>query len=128
MPYLQQTAPPFLNISALAAEVAIASLDDLDILQSNRDWLVAERARVASALAAISGVEPYPSATNFILFRLPMENAGPVATELASRKVFVRKYTDPTLALEDHLRVSIGSERENDMLLATLKEVLAGAR
>jgi histidinol-phosphate aminotransferase len=128
MPYLQQTAPPFLNISALAAEVAIASLDDLDILQSNRDWLVAERTRVASALAAISGVEPYPSATNFILFRLPMENAGPVATELASRKVFVRKYTDPTLALEDHLRVSIGSERENDMLLATLKEVLAGAR
>jgi histidinol-phosphate aminotransferase len=124
MPYLRQTAPPFLNISALGAEIAIASLQDLDLLKKNRDWLVAQRERLTSELNNLPGVTAYPSATNFILFKLPVADASVIADKLAAKKVFVRKYADPALGLQDSLRASIGSERENDLLLATLKEVL----
>jgi histidinol-phosphate aminotransferase len=127
VPYLRQAAPPFLNISALGAEIAIASLEDLSVLEANRDWLVTERERVATELNTIPGVSTYPSATNFILIKLPVDNAGEIASKLAAASVFVRRYSDPDLGLLDHLRTSIGSERENTLLLATLKSLLAGA-
>jgi histidinol-phosphate aminotransferase len=127
MPYIQQTAPPFLNISGLGAEVAIASLRDLPVLEQNRDWIVMERSRVANALIEIPGVSTYPSATNFILMKLPVPDASGVAAKLSGFRVFVRQYTDPALGLTDHLRASVGSERENNLLIATLKTVLANA-
>jgi len=125
MPYLRQAAPPFLNISALAAEIGIASLQDLGELERNRDWLVNERERVAGALNTLPGVTAYPSATNFVLLQLPVANAGEIATKLAEHLVFVRRYADPALGLVDHLRTSIGSERENNLLLDTLKSILS---
>lgn len=128
MPYLRQAAPPFLNISALAAEVAIASLQDLDRLSDNRDWLVTQRDRISNELNAIPGVTAYPSATNFILFQLPVDDASIIGNELAKRQVFVRQYKDPSLGLWRCLRASVGSERENELLLATLKAILAAAR
>jgi histidinol-phosphate aminotransferase len=127
MPYLQQAAPPFLNISGLAAEVAIASLKDLPVLEQNRDWIISERTRVAAALNELPGVSTYPSATNFILMKLPVDDASAIAAKLASFRVFVRQYKDPALGLQDHLRASIGSERENNLMLATLRSVLADA-
>lgn len=127
IPYLQQTAPPFLNISALGAAVAIASLQDLDVLLGNTRWLVEERDRVAAAIAVLSGVTVFPSATNFLLFRLPVADAGETANHLAEHGVFVRRYANPELGLLDHLRTSIGSTRENNQLLATLSELFAGA-
>ncbi|MEJ7839868.1 MAG: histidinol-phosphate transaminase [Thermomicrobiales bacterium] len=128
VPFLQQTAPPFLNISALAAEVAIASLSDLALLHQNRDWLVAERARVADELGDIPGVRVFSSATNFLLFQLPFADSGELANQLASAEVFVRRYADPKLGLLDHLRTSIGSERENNQLIATLQSRIAAMR
>jgi len=125
MPYLRQTAPPFLNISALGAEIAIASLEDLDVLKQNRDWLVSQREMLIRELNSLPGVTAHPSATNFILFQLPVTNAGDIADALAANKVFVRKYTDPALGLLDSLRASIGAEHENRMLLDTLKQALA---
>ena len=127
VPYLRQAARPFLNVSALAAEIAIASLEDLDVLKGNRDWLITERERVSEALRSIPGISVYPSATNFVLFKLPVADAGEIATNLAEANVFVRRYADPALGLVDHLRTSIGSERENNLLLATLNSLLAGA-
>ena len=127
LPFIRQTAPPFMNISALAAEVGIASLQDLRVLEANRDWLVEERTRVSAELAAVPGITVYPSATNFVLFKLPVENSGDVAGQLAEQRVFVRRYSDPGLGLLDHLRTSIGSERENNQLLVTLKSLIAEA-
>jgi histidinol-phosphate aminotransferase len=126
MPWLRQAAPPFLNISALGAEVGIASLADLDELERNRDWLLGERDRVQNALNAMPGVTTNPTATNFILFELPVP-AAEIAAQLAAKNVFVRQYKDPSLGLLNHLRASIGSERENNQFIDTLGPVLAAA-
>ena len=123
-PYLPRVMPPFCNISTLAAEVAIASLHDLDELNANRDRILAERERVRAALAALPGVVPYPSATNFILFALPVDDSSGVQSALAERDIFVRRFGRPELGLTNCLRVTIGTPEENDAFLAALQEVL----
>ncbi len=125
VPYLARVTPAFANVSALSAEVAIASLEDLDLLKANRDKLVVERTRVTAALDELPGVTAYPSSTNFVLFRLPVEDSTIVLDGLTERNVFVRRYGTTGWGLHDCLRVSIGLPEENDAFLEALQDVLA---
>jgi len=124
MPWLWQVAPPFLNISAVAVAVALASLDDLPALESNVAAIVRWREELAQNLARIDGVTVYPSATNFLLARLPVSDAAPVVAALASKNVFVRHFANPALGLRDCLRVSVGTPEENAIFLEGLRGVL----
>jgi histidinol-phosphate aminotransferase len=124
LPYLPRVTPAFCNITTLSAEIAIASLEDLDHLKANRDRTVAERTRVIAALDAMPHLTPYPSATNFVLFRLPVDDSTVVLDGLAQRDVFIRRYGTPGWGLEDCLRVSIGMPEENDAFLAALAAVM----
>lgn len=125
LPYAQRALPAFCNISALSAEVAIASLQDLDHLKANRDELVVQRMRVIDALNSMAGVTAYPSATNFVLLRLPVEDSAIVQRGLEERGVFVRRYGTQGWGLGDALRVSIGLPAENDAFLSALADVLS---
>lgn len=124
VPFLHGVTPPFANISLLSSLVAIASLQDLDHLKANRDRTVVERTRVIAALDTIPGVTPYPSATNFVLFRIPVPDSTSVLDGLAERGVYIRRYGNPDWQLEDCLRVSIGTAVENDRFLTALQHVL----
>lgn len=128
IPYLARVTPAFCNISALSSEIAIASLNDLDVLEMQRDQVIAERTRVIAALDAMPHVVPYPSSTNFILFRLPVPDSTVVLDALAKRDVFVRRYGASGWGLEDCLRVSIGLPEENDIFLGELAGVLDKTR
>ena len=125
LPYLPRVTPAFCNITTLSSEIAIASLQDLDYLKANRDRTISERTRVIAALDAMPHVIPYPSATNFVLFRLPVDDSTAVLDGLAQQDVFIRRYGTPGWGLEDCLRVSIGMPEENDAFLEALTAVLA---
>jgi histidinol-phosphate aminotransferase len=128
VPYVQRALPAFCNISALSAEIAIASLDDLDHLSANRDRLVVERMRLIEALNAMPGVTAYPSATNFILFRVPVSDSIVVFEGLQRHGVYVRRYGTEGWGLQDALRVSIGLPEENDAFLSALADVLGDGK
>jgi histidinol-phosphate aminotransferase len=91
-----------------------------------------ERDRVWAALAALDGVEPFPSGANFILFRVGGHSRTPGATDdgqatwegLLEAGVLVRNFARWP-RLDNCLRVTIGRPEENDAFLAALKEVLA---
>lgn len=127
MPWLWQVAPPFLNISAVAVAVAIASLNDLDVLERNVAAIVRWREDLAEELSRIEGVDVFPSATNFLLLRLPVADAAPVVSSLAAEKIFVRHFASPALGLRDCLRVSVGTPQENDIFRERLTAVLAAS-
>lgn len=124
VPYLQRVTPAFCNISTLGSEIAIASLQDLDYLHANRDIIVQDRTRVGDALNAMGGVTAYPSATNFILFALPVEDSTSILNDLAARDVFIRRYGNPGFGLEHCLRVTVSTPEENDAFLSALGDVL----
>ncbi|MDQ3657176.1 MAG: histidinol-phosphate aminotransferase family protein, partial [Chloroflexota bacterium] len=122
MPWIRRAAPAFLNVSAISAAVAVASLQDLDHLRGNIDILVRERERMIDELNAMPGVIAYDSAANFVLFSLPLEESSPVTDHLVSRSIYVRRYGG---SLRHCLRVSVGLPEENAAFLNALIEALA---
>ena len=126
MPYLMRVMPGFCNVSAAASAAAIAALADADYNQATIARIVADREILGDRLRQIPGVEPLPSATNFLLVRLPFANAEPVVRELANRGVYVRHFGNPAFGIADCLRVSIGTAEDNAIFADELEAVLAG--
>jgi len=84
---------------------------------------IAERERVSGFLASYPAIVcVWPSAANFIAFRTA--NALRVVKSLADRGVILRDISH-YLALNDCLRVSIGSPDENDQFMAALEDVFS---
>lgn len=128
VPHLPHATPPFHNVSVASAEAAIASLNDLDYLNGIVARIVADREVLTDQLRELPGVTPLPSATNFLLVRLPVADAEPVVQALARRGVLVRHFGRPELGIRDCLRVTIGTTEENETFLHTLQDVLAESR
>ncbi|HEY7035179.1 MAG TPA: histidinol-phosphate transaminase [Thermomicrobiales bacterium] len=124
MPYLQTVTPPFHNVTLASTAAVIASLDDLPFLNGVVARINADRDALADNLRELPGVRPLPSATNFLLVRLPVDDAAPVVRELARRGILVRHFGRPELGIRDCLRVTIGTTEENELFLAELADIL----
>ncbi|MDF1522844.1 MAG: histidinol-phosphate transaminase [Trueperaceae bacterium] len=118
---LRKALLPF-SVSALQAAVAEAVLDAPDVVAERVTRTVAERERLAGALARRLGVQVHPSVANFLLFRVA-DAAGTYAA-LQRHGVLVRRQ-DHLPGLEGCLRVSVGTAVENDAFLAALDAALA---
>jgi histidinol-phosphate aminotransferase len=104
--------------SMMAAEVAI---EQFDLLGPLIEKIVSERERLFAALQQIKGLTPIPSAANFMLLRTTMPPKE-LFEALHARDILVRDVSKyPMLA--DYIRISIGSEEENDRLIAALSEI-----
>ena len=126
-PHFENIIQPCHNVSYVSSEAAIASLNDLDYLNGVVAKLVASRDELAANLREIPGVEPYPSSTNFLLVKLPVEDGAPVVAELARRGILVRHFANPALGIGDCLRVTIGMPEENETFLRALADILGDA-
>jgi histidinol-phosphate aminotransferase len=125
MPYLQTVVPPFHNVTLASTAAVVASLDDLPYLNGVVARITADRDALADNLRELPGVHPLPSATNFILVRLPVQDAGPIVRDLAQRGILVRHFGRPELGIPDCLRVTVGTTEENELFLAALADILA---
>jgi histidinol-phosphate aminotransferase len=83
---------------------------------------MAERDRLTTALQAASGIEVFPSSTNFILVRLA--KAGELSRFLAAQGIGVRDFS-ASAALAGCLRVTVGTAAENDAFLHAVSEFSA---
>jgi histidinol-phosphate aminotransferase len=86
--------------------------------------VAAERERQLRALAAFAGVEVVPSAGNFFLLRCRDLSGTRLAEELAARGIAVRDIVE--LDASGHVRVTVGTRGEGDLLLRTVEEVCRG--
>lgn len=111
------------RFSTIAAELALERYDEL--LAPTVASLIAERARLSAAIAAIEGFEPYPSAANFLLVRSTWTPKD-VLADLSARGVLARDVSKYPL-LGECFRVSVGTPEENDQVLAGLRG-FSGAR
>jgi histidinol-phosphate aminotransferase len=84
---------------------------------------VAERERLAAALESVPGLEVFPSATNFLLVR--SGQARELVGYMNSRGIGVRDFGGPP-TLAGCLRVTVGTEPENDAFLAAVRNFANG--
>ncbi len=106
------------HLDALTQAAGSVACELADAVTAHIPHIVAERDRVAAALGA-RGHTVWPSAANFLLFRVPGLAGAELFAALLARGVLVRDFsTRPRLA--GCLRVTIGSAQENDAFLDAL--------
>jgi len=117
---LRRVALPY-HLSGPAQASAIVALRRADEVDGRVAAIVAERDRLARAMAAISGTRVLPSSANFVAFR-PPGGARAAWCGLRERGLLVRDVSD---VLPGHLRVTAGTPAEGDRFIEALEEVLA---
>ena len=110
------------NVNIAAEAALLASLEDAPALLHNVDLIVQERERMFSLLKDIPGVNPWPSAGNFVLCQFAPGRAGEIFEELAGRGIFLRNFGSERL--RDCFRIAIGTPEQTDAVIAALKEIV----
>jgi histidinol-phosphate aminotransferase len=118
---LEKLRPPY-NVNALSMAAAELILGHPEVLEEQTARIVAQRARLESALDALAGARRFPSAANFILVRVP---DGPAVFEaLKARGILVRTFHGSHPLLAHCLRLTVGTAEENARLIEALASVL----
>lgn len=118
---LNRVRQPF-NANMLALAAAEAALGDAAYLA---ETLAVNNAGMRQLTAAFKtmGLDWIPSSGNFVSVDLK-QNALPIYEALLRKGVIVRPVAN--YEMPNHLRVSIGTERENQLFIDALREVLGG--
>lgn len=117
---LQKIKIPY-SLNRVSEQVAIAALREREYVNSTVELVRREREKLSHGLDAL-GLRPYPSQSNFVLFRCPVPSSE-VVSRLASKGVLIRDFGRQRM-LEDCARTTVGTEELNAMLLSKLKEVM----
>ncbi|KGK41180.1 aspartate aminotransferase [Nitrincola sp. A-D6] len=116
---LNRVRQPF-NVSSVAQAAAMAALTDQAYLARTVSLNQQGRLQVQAGLAAL-GIRYIPSSANFITFDCE-KDALPVYQALLEQGVIVRPLG--VYAMSQHLRVTLGTETENQRFLDALKKVI----
>lgn len=117
---LNRVRQPF-NNNALALAAAEAALDDIDHLQKTLQTNSQGMQQLTDGFKAL-GLEWIPSAGNFVSVDLKQPGQ-PIYEALLRKGVIVRPVGN--YEMPNHLRISIGTQVENQSFLNALKDILA---
>jgi histidinol-phosphate aminotransferase len=107
-------------VDRLAQVAATAAYDDRAWFCTTCTKVMASRERLAEGLRA-QGFEVVPSAANFVFARHPARDAATLAALLRSQGILVRHFDLPRI--DQHLRISVGTDDECDVLLRRLQSI-----
>jgi histidinol-phosphate aminotransferase len=109
-------------LDRLAIAGATAAIQDVPYFESCCRKVIASRERLTKELEA-KGFQVLPSASNFVFARHPNRDAAELAEALREEAVLVRHFRKPE-RIAQFLRISIGTEEQNDTLIAALERIL----
>ncbi len=107
-----------MNQTAIAA--GCAAFEDEEYFRACTSKIIQTRERVKKQLAELGFSFP-DSAANFLFVTHPALRAADLFTSLRENKILVRYFNKP--GIDDYLRITIGTDREMDALVAFLKNV-----
>ncbi|WP_396154466.1 histidinol-phosphate transaminase [Flavobacterium macrobrachii] len=115
---INKVKPPY-NVSQLNQEAAVKSLASDDDFKSKIQLIISEREILKQSLLALDFVTKiYPSDANFLL--VEMENATAIYNSLIEQQIITRNRSS---VVENTIRITIGTPRENQQLIYALQLV-----
>jgi len=114
------------NIGSLTQASTEFALAHAELFDEQTRNIVAERERLAEQLRGLSGIEVFPSAANFILFRVPDGGAGRVFEALKEAGILIKNLDGAGGALAGCLRVTAGTAAETQAFMEALKRCWMG--
>ena len=119
--YMMKVKAPY-NVNKLTSQAALNAFENLESVKRNIRSINSEKNRLVSELENMPLIDQvFESNANFLLFRV--DDALNVYKKLAELGVIIR-YRGNEPNCENCLRVTIGTEKENDMFLNSLTEIL----
>ena len=118
---IDKVRPPY-NISVLNYECGLFALSHADVFADQAKALRCQRDVLQRALAAFPGAQPFPSEANMILVRVT--DAAQTFDKLKAQGILVKNVSKLHPLLNNCLRLTVGTESENNQLLLALKDAL----
>jgi histidinol-phosphate aminotransferase len=109
------------NVDSVALRLAVAAMNDQEWMRANAGRIKASRAKLATALEQMK-FRLWPSQANFIMASPSRGDARYLYYELRDRGILVRYWDRPRL--DDKMRITVGTDEENAVLLDALKGIL----
>jgi histidinol-phosphate aminotransferase len=109
------------NINTATQQLALEALNNIDWVNEHINLTVNEREKLRVALSCLDDVEAiFPSDANFLLVKI--KDARNKYDYLCSAGIIVRDRSKVVLC-DDCLRITIGTQAENNQLIETLKKL-----
>ena len=105
----------------LQIAAAVASFNDQDYFEQTTARVIASREQLTEQLQELN-FEVLSSKANFVFARHQQQNAEQLASELRSRGIIVRHFKQERI--DQFLRITLGSEQQNQLLVQALTEIL----
>lgn len=100
---------------------AAAAFADRDYFEQTTQKIIQSREQLTAELTEL-GFEVQPSAANFVFAKHASRDGGELAQALRERAVIVRHFKVPRI--EQYLRITIGTDAQNQALVDALKAIL----
>ena len=105
----------------LQIAAAVAAFSDEDHFLKNRQLVIEQRERLSIGLQSM-GFKVLPSHANFVFACHANKSAVELASNLRNEGIIVRHFDKPRI--ENFIRITVGTQSQNDLLLASLKRSL----
>jgi len=109
--------PPF-NVNSLTLELVDLALEHEEIFEAQALRVRNDRDDLVAQLRRLAGIEVFDSDANFVLVRV--DDARVVFEKLLRRRILVKDVSTHHPLLRGCLRLTVGTERENELLVAAL--------
>ncbi len=112
------------NINVLTQSLMQVVLDSLHLMKAQTHEIRRLRKTLMNALGKLPNLEVYPSEANFIVVRVNQGDASVIAEQLKQRGILIKVLHGSHALLENCLRLTVGSEKENKALLSALANLM----
>jgi L-threonine-O-3-phosphate decarboxylase len=120
----QQIRDPW-SVNTLAEVSAIAGMKDRDFQQDTWNWLTVAREELFQGLSQIPGLQPFPSAANFLLVKTDVSVTSLQEKLLKQFQIYIRDCLSFSQLGDRYFRVAVRTSQENQLLLARLRDCLS---
>lgn len=110
------------NLNTLSQAATHFFIEHEDAFLAKIEKILEGRDRVFHELESMEGISPYPTDSNFILFRCLRDKDG-VYERLIEEDVLIKNFGSSGI-LKDCMRVTLGTDDENDQFLGALRKAV----
>ena len=110
-----------LGFNKLSAKLAIAALESQDYYSDIAKKMIKDREMLYNELGQFPIYKPYKSRANFLLVEVDPDYIAPLQQALQNHNIVIKFFKEKHFP--NTIRISIGTESENALLLSIMKEV-----
>ncbi len=113
---------PF-NINSISQKISEISMENNVFLDKQCEQIVELRFSLINQMMKFDKIKVFDSRTNFILFKILKGSADDVFSRLLENNILIKNMSN-TPRLKNCLRVTVGTKKENDIFIKSLKNLI----